>query len=180
MKIKFALVALALSSVVGLASANTTNVVLTESALQPGSFTGGFFTSHFTAGEFTDTFNFGFPAGGYVDNMSISSFSFMNFIGLDILSAKLNGTAVSSNIFSSGGAVSTQFGTNGLPFTGPLSLVVTGMTYSPTSTYGGGITLTPSSPIPSPVPEPETYAMMLAGLGLLGFAARRKAKANQA
>ena len=29
----------------------------------------------------------------------------------------------------------------------------------------------------NPVPEPETYAMMLAGLGLLGFAARRKAKA---
>ncbi|MDY7575671.1 FxDxF family PEP-CTERM protein [Actimicrobium sp. CCI2.3] len=33
--------------------------------------------------------------------------------------------------------------------------------------------------IPSPVPEPETYAMMLAGLGLLGFAARRKSKGNQ-
>jgi PEP-CTERM motif len=30
----------------------------------------------------------------------------------------------------------------------------------------------------SPIPEPETYAMLLAGLGLLGFAARRrKAKA---
>ena len=28
----------------------------------------------------------------------------------------------------------------------------------------------------SPVPEPETYAMMLAGLGLVGFAARRKNK----
>ena len=27
---------------------------------------------------------------------------------------------------------------------------------------------------PSPVPEPETYAMLLAGLGLLGFAARRR------
>ena len=27
------------------------------------------------------------------------------------------------------------------------------------------------------VPEPETYAMMLAGLGLLGFATRRKLKA---
>ncbi len=27
----------------------------------------------------------------------------------------------------------------------------------------------------TPVPEPETYALMLAGLGMLGFAARRKA-----
>lgn len=36
----------------------------------------------------------------------------------------------------------------------------------------------PLPPVPdiptSPVPEPETYAMMLAGLGLLGFMARRK------
>ena len=28
--------------------------------------------------------------------------------------------------------------------------------------------------VPAPVPEPETYAMMLAGLGLLGFRARRR------
>nr|WP_166870313.1 FxDxF family PEP-CTERM protein [Massilia mucilaginosa] len=32
----------------------------------------------------------------------------------------------------------------------------------------------------SPVPEPETYAMMLAGLGLLGFCARRRARAARA
>lgn len=30
------------------------------------------------------------------------------------------------------------------------------------------------SPVVSTVPEPETYAMMLAGLGLLGFTARRR------
>jgi hypothetical protein len=30
---------------------------------------------------------------------------------------------------------------------------------------------------PAPVPEPETYAMLLAGLGLIGFAARRRTKA---
>lgn len=30
------------------------------------------------------------------------------------------------------------------------------------------------TPIVTPVPEPETYAMLLAGLGLIGFAARRR------
>ncbi len=31
----------------------------------------------------------------------------------------------------------------------------------------------------SPVPEPETYAMLLVGLGLVGFAARRRSKDHQ-
>jgi hypothetical protein len=34
--------------------------------------------------------------------------------------------------------------------------------------------MTPISIDVAAVPEPETYAMLLAGLGLLGFAARRK------
>jgi hypothetical protein len=37
----------------------------------------------------------------------------------------------------------------------------------------GGISLSVNS-VAAPVPEPETYAMMLAGLGLLGVFARRK------
>jgi hypothetical protein len=32
----------------------------------------------------------------------------------------------------------------------------------------------------APVPEPETYGMMLAGLGVLGFLARRRKSAKPA
>lgn len=32
----------------------------------------------------------------------------------------------------------------------------------------------PLLPVPVPVPEPETYAMLLAGLGLVGFIGRHK------
>ena len=44
---------------------------------------------------------------------------------------------------------------------------------------GGGLTVSELGGTPTflpfvPVPEPETYAMMLAGLGLLGFIARRR------
>ena len=35
-----------------------------------------------------------------------------------------------------------------------------------------------SLPVVSPVPEPETYAMLLAGLGLIGFTARRRRNFN--
>ncbi len=34
----------------------------------------------------------------------------------------------------------------------------------------------PGPNLVSPVPEPETYAMLLAGLGLLGFTAKRRKK----
>lgn len=42
----------------------------------------------------------------------------------------------------------------------------------PGGSYLGGISV-------AAVPEPETYAMLLAGLGLIGFSARRR-KANTA
>jgi PEP-CTERM motif len=43
----------------------------------------------------------------------------------------------------------------------------TNLSYLPASIFFDGLTVTA-------VPEPETYAMLLAGLGLLGFAARRR------
>ncbi|HWJ94783.1 MAG TPA: FxDxF family PEP-CTERM protein, partial [Telluria sp.] len=43
------------------------------------------------------------------------------------------------------------------------------------ASFGGAIATT----MAAPVPEPETYGMMLGGLGVLGFLARRR-KAKQA
>ena len=60
---------------------------------------------------------------------------------------------------------------NGLLPLGTYTIVVegTGITGS-TASYGGNVVATP-------VPEPETYAMMLAGLGAIGFlVARRRSR----
>ena len=58
---------------------------------------------------------------------------------------------------------------------GTYSLVVGGATYDGAGTnagnraYGFGATVAVA-----PIPEPETYAMLLAGLGLVGAVARRR------
>lgn len=48
--------------------------------------------------------------------------------------------------------------------------------FSTDATHGSAITTITNfyAPGTAPVPEPETYAMLLAGLGLLGFMARRR------
>jgi hypothetical protein len=46
-------------------------------------------------------------------------------------------------------------------------LVISGGKNAGAAAYGGNLTVTP-------IPEPEIYAMMAAGLGLMGFVARRR------
>jgi hypothetical protein len=78
---------------------------------------------------------------------------------INVISSTLNGipeSYKSRRTFSIDG--------NTLP---PFILTVTGATNIPDAGYHGTITVTA-------VPEPETYAMLLAGLGLMGTIARRR------
>lgn len=70
-----------------------------------------------------------------------------------------------------GGAGSQTLSWNGPLTAGTYSVTITGTTGLSGARYGATV-----SAIPTPVPEPETYAMMLGGLALLGAVARRKAQ----
>ena len=54
-----------------------------------------------------------------------------------------------------------------------MQVSLTGSTLAPL-TFNGTGDFTGVTVTLAPIPEPETYAMLIAGLGLLGFAARRK------
>jgi probable HAF family extracellular repeat protein len=67
------------------------------------------------------------------------------------------------DLFDWHGGLSGAFGLLNLP------TLASGLSWNTSNLY-----LTGELSIAGPVPEPETYALLLAGLGLLGFAARRK------
>ena len=173
-----------LIAAVGLATLASTSFAKTldfgnVASVPDGSYFAQGFIEHATAGAFTDYILF-----------SLSNPSFDSWLGLGTLSDQPK--ADGSNITGMTAKLYQDFGTagagggdmlvanlgagdyisNGGPLgTGAYFFEISGMAVGPSAVaYGYTASVTP-------VPEPETYAMMLAGLVMLGgVAARRKGR----
>ena len=96
-------------------------------------------------------------------------------------------TGGQGNVFTSheqatltGFTLDPSHGPRNLDFTGNLaahSTATATFNLSPDASMGPNFTLTQVPTVPA-IPEPETYAMLLAGLGLMGSIVRRRNKSN--
>lgn len=144
------------------------NAVFSDIDLSNGS--AGFFSTKWQNGSFTDVFNFVNGPTFADGSASITTATFtLNFKDINFTSAKLNGMALdlTPNGKSEGGVV--FFAGLAGPFSLEVKGTAVGVSRTATGTYSGTLEVTP-------VPEPETYALMLAGLGAIGFMASRRKK----
>jgi len=132
------------------------------------------FSKTVAAGSFIDIWSFDLATPSIVaasaTNVEIS-FGGPSFGGIDNFAAWLNNVPLQWSLSQStnkGITVSTQVlsGSTTLP-AGTFQLTISGIADAGGASYGGNIVATP-------VPEPETLAMMLAGLGALAFVAGRR------
>lgn len=118
-------------------------------------------------GFFSDTFSFS------VSNPVQGSGTLTSLFGIKSLEITLwgeNGVYAPASSFVT--SIPSYFSGNGYLAKGDYSFVVTG--------YSTGKSAYSFSAFTAPVPEPESYAMFLAGLGLIGAIARRRKLQNEA
>ena len=125
-----------------------------------GHYTGTFSAIHDAA--FTDTYTFLPVFDASTVDASVISIGFLPVSDITFTSVTLNGVALTL----ASGAVDVAYTSSPFPMTGPLTLVVSGLS-GQTASYAGTMNM-------QPVPEADTYAMVLAGLGLVGWLARRR------
>ncbi|WP_296509198.1 FxDxF family PEP-CTERM protein [Rhodoferax sp.] len=142
------------------AAANATDVAFVDGLanVASGSITGAkgvsFSQSWTFSGLTSGTYNVEGSLAG--NNISFTSV-LLNGVAWD-----LSGTAKAPTVF--------KFADISYTGTGPWTLVATGTkTTASAGNFSGSLNVTP-------VPEPETYAMLLAGLGVMGAIARRRNK----
>ncbi len=139
-------------------------------------FFGDTFEADNEGNTFADRFTFSIDGDmGMNLDAIISSISRSADVGLDITGLALYGeddTLITSGTSLQSGDIDIWSISSDNLMAGNYYLQVSGTMVSDTGgSFGGAVML-------APVPEPETYGMMLGGLGVLGFLARRR-KAKQ-
>ncbi len=177
MRIKNLAVAAAVAFAASSALADDQTLVLTQTG--PGTFSGAFSDTHLRSGLFVDTFIFNLPGlfGATLGSGALTFASLSGSISLVIASLEAaNGVSVASPPDPASIAIPSTL--SFASASGPLTLSVVGFAgdafsdpVALTASYGGMINF---STAVAPVPEPETYGLMLAGLASVGFAARRR------
>jgi hypothetical protein len=139
--------------------------------LDGAGFFGDAFAMNNSGDTFADHFTFSVTGGAHDLDAIISSISGSASTGLGITGLGLydsGGTLVTAGTMMSTGMIDVWTVSSDNLALGNYYLQVSGNLVSNTSgSFGGAVML-------APVPEPETYGMMLAGLGVLGFLARRR------
>ncbi len=140
------------------------------------------FGVNFVSGSFTDWFQFTIAPNALTVASTAVANNLGNGIALNIANGKYSLWSYGTdNAFGSGAGDDVKLGGNWL-FNGSSGNTTNAVLLAPgkyyyqiegagTGTFGGAYSLTSTT---TPVPEPETYAMLLAGLGAIGFLARRR------
>lgn len=173
MKLKPLVIAAALALTAAGAYAENQTFDVPLSGPVAGNYTAGFSAVHHMAGAFTDTITFSPNVSGML-NGSLITTALNKVTNIDFKSANING--ISYNFSPNG---NHEFGFTDVAFAhAPLVLTLYGVAGAGlaagsaiSASYAGTLNV-------SAVPEPETWAMMLGGLGLIGFMARRRKKAD--
>lgn len=144
----------------------------------------GFFGDTFAMGNngntFADRFTFsvegttGWNLDAIISSVSRSADTGLDITGVSLYSATGDALVSSGKSLQSGDIDVWTISSDNLA-AGNYYLQVSGNLVSDqAASFGGAVSLA------APVPEPETYGMMLAGLGVLGFLARRRKQAKPA
>lgn len=120
------------------------------------------------SGTFNDVWTFNVVAPGANAAASVTNVSIFGTGGITGFMGTLASVPlISSSVPNPPVVVSVLAGFTGFLVPGAYTLTIGGTAGAGGASYGGNLVLTP-------IPEPETYALMLAGLGIVGFMAARR------
>ena len=135
----------------------------------PGGFSDSFtFTLPANGGSGYSVINFPLSFGAFTFSTSFTSLT-LSSSGADMMPFTTDDTVLSTVASLGTGTLGMTFGPSAI---GPMYLTVGGIALGSGGLYNGSISV-------SAVPEPESYAVLLAGLGVMGAIAMRRNKSKK-